>query len=144
ASCLISLYERLGAALDGVSEWEVIFVDDCSPDVAWDLLEELAPADNRVRAQPMRRNFGQHAAIAAGLAETRGSRIVVMDCALQDPPEEMPRLLATAREGHDVALAPLRPLLGQTMDTEYSTLSVISRGVVHAFLPSVIATVSRC
>jgi dolichol-phosphate mannosyltransferase len=77
-----------------------------------------------------------------------------MDCDLQDPPEEIPRLLATAREGYDVVLArrdrrrqpwhrrfggyiyfrARNLLLGQAMDTEYSTLSVISRGVVDAFL----------
>jgi dolichol-phosphate mannosyltransferase len=151
---LIRLYERLCAALDGVSEWEAIFVDDCSQDGAWDLLEELARADSRVRALHMSRNFGQHAAITAGLAEARGGWVVVMDCDLQDPPEDIPRLLATAREGYDVVLtrrdtrrqpwhrrlsahAYFRArdlLLGQKIDAEYSTLSVISRGVVDGFL----------
>jgi dolichol-phosphate mannosyltransferase len=154
ASCLTSLYEGLCAALDGVSEWEVIFVDDCSRDGAWCLLEELARADNRIRALHMSRNFGQHAAITAGLAEARGEWVVVMDCDLQDPPEDIPRLLATAREGYDVVLTRRdkrrQPwhrrlsartyfrardvLLGQKVDAEYSTLSVISRGVVEAFL----------
>jgi polyisoprenyl-phosphate glycosyltransferase len=129
-------------------------VDDCSPDEAWSLLEELAQCDSRVRALRLSRNFGQHAAITAGLAEAKGRWVVVMDCDLQDPPEEIPRLLATAQEGYDVVLTQRdqrrqawhrrvgarvyfrvrNVLLGQTMDTEYSTLSVISRSVVDAFL----------
>ena len=154
SSCLSTLHERLCNALDGISDWEVVFVDDCSPDGAWGPLEALARGDHRVRALRLSRNFGQHAAITAGLAETRGSWVVVMDCDLQDPPEEIPRLLATAKQGYDVVLTQRdqrqqawhrrvgariyfrvrNVLLGQTMDTEYSTLSVISRGVVDAFL----------
>ncbi len=151
--CLPALYERVRLALDVVHDWEIVFVDDASPDGAWATLESLA-ADGRVRALRLSRNFGQHAAITAGLAEARGRWVVVMDCDLQDPPEEIPRLLACAREGYDVVLTEREQrrqawhrriaarvyfrvrnvLLGQTISTEHSTLSVISRSVVDAFL----------
>jgi polyisoprenyl-phosphate glycosyltransferase len=153
AGCLATLHARLAAVL-GSDDWEVVFVDDCSPDEAWFRLEELSEADERIRALRLSRNFGQHAAITAGLAEARGDWVVVMDCDLQDPPEEIPRLLATAREGFDVVLTqrdrrrqswPRRLaskayfrmrniLMGTSMTSEHATLSVISRSVVDAFL----------
>jgi glycosyltransferase involved in cell wall biosynthesis len=154
AGCLTTLYERCSRALEGSPQWEMILVDDRSPDGAWERIEELARRDPRVRGVRLSRNFGQHAAITAGLAEAAGDWVAVMDCDLQDPPEELPRLLATAEEGYDIVLTRrdqrrqawhrvlgarvyfrLRNvLLGQTMETEYSTLSVLSRGVVDAFL----------
>ncbi|HEV2945070.1 MAG TPA: glycosyltransferase family 2 protein [Solirubrobacteraceae bacterium] len=154
AGCLATLYERLCRTLDDVADWEVVFVDDSSPDGAWEHLEELASRDQRVRALRLSRNFGQHAAITAGLAEAHGDWVTVMDCDLQDPPEEIPRLLVIAKDGHDVVLTQRdqrrqawhrrvgarlyfrarNVLLGQSMNTEYSTLSVISRSVVDAFL----------
>jgi polyisoprenyl-phosphate glycosyltransferase len=155
ASCLQPLFERLVRTLDGAGlAWEVIFVDDSSPDGSWSRLEEVAETDERVTALHLSRNFGQHAAITAGLAESRGEAVVVMDCDLQDPPEEIPALLATAREGYDIVLTKrnrshqrwLRRLAGRMyfrirnamlktkVDPDFSTLSVISRTVVEAFL----------
>jgi glycosyltransferase involved in cell wall biosynthesis len=153
--CLRALHERLHAALDRTeANWEVVFVDDASPDGAWPQLEELARTDPRTVALRLSRNFGQHAAITAGLAECRGQWVVVMDCDLQDPPEEIPQMLATAQDGYDVVLTKrarrrqawhrrlaanayfrLRnALLGTKVDPDFSTLSVISRTVVDAFL----------
>jgi glycosyltransferase involved in cell wall biosynthesis len=103
AGCLTALYERLCSVLESVLEsWEIVFVDDRSPDGAWELLEDLARRDRRVRALRLSRNFGQHAAITAGLAEAHGRWVAVLDCDLQDPPEEIPRLLEIAKEGCDV------------------------------------------
>jgi dolichol-phosphate mannosyltransferase len=103
AGCLDALNERLHASLDPVlDDWDVVYVDDASPDGAWSRLEELAHADPRVRALRLSRNFGQHAAITAGLAESRGRWVVVMDCDLQDRPEEIPKLYRAAIEGHDI------------------------------------------
>jgi len=153
AGCLVALHDRLAAVL-GATDWELVLIDDCSPDASWAILEDLSETDERVRALRLSRNFGQHAAITAGLAEARGDWVVVMDCDLQDPPEEIPRLLATAREGYDVVLTKRdrrrQPwhrrlagrgylgarnlLLGQSISAEYSVLSVISRPVVEAFL----------
>lgn len=153
AGCLVALHDRVAGVLGG-TDWELVLVDDCSPDASWGILEELSESDDRVRALRLSRNFGQHPAITAGLAEARGDWVVVMDCDLQDPPEEIPRLLATAREGYDVVLTKRdrrrQPwyrrlagrgylwarnlLLGQSISSEYSVLSVISRPVVDAFL----------
>ena len=70
AGCLAALHERLHASLDeSVADWEVVYVDDASPDGSWEKLEELALTDPRVRALRLSRNFGQHAAITAGLVE---------------------------------------------------------------------------
>lgn len=152
--CVDALYRRVVAALDRVEQWELVLVDDRSPDDAWPKLESLARHDRRVRALRLSRNFGQHAAITAGLTEAGGDLVVVMDCDLQDPPEEIPRLLSVAREGYDIVLTERdqrrqawhrrvgarlyfrarNVLLGQQMNTEYSTLSVLSRKVVDAFL----------
>ena len=155
AGCLRTLHARLRTALDRTAgDWELVFVDDASPDDAWAQLQELARSDGRVSALRLSRNFGQHAAITAGLAECRGRWVVVMDCDLQDPPEEIPDMLATARSGYEVVLTKrnrsrqswrrrlaaqiyfrLRnALLGTKVDPDYATLSVISRTVVDAFL----------
>lgn len=155
ASCVEALHDRVRRTLEQAEvDWELILVDDSSPDGSWTRLEQIAHEDPRVRALRMSRNFGQHAAITAGLSEARGERVVVMDCDLQDAPEDIPRLLDRAREGFDVVLArrdqrrqslPRRVtarayfklrnvLLGAKVDTEYATLSVISRTVVDAFL----------
>src|SRR3954447_17555599 len=93
--CLNVLQARLRDALDrATSDWEVIYVDDRSPDDSWERLKSLAGDDPRVRVYRLSRNFGQHAAITAGLAESRGRWVAVMDCDLQDPPEHVPRLHA--------------------------------------------------
>lgn len=105
-ACLRELVVRVEKAVAPViASYEVVLVDDGSPDGSWKILEELALADARVRAIQLSRNFGQHHAITAGLEAARGEWVVVMDCDLQDRPEEIPRLYAKAQEGHDVVLA---------------------------------------
>ncbi|MHB9026484.1 MAG: glycosyltransferase family 2 protein [Armatimonadota bacterium] len=105
ASCLHELYRRLRASLEGLGDFELIFVNDCSPQNDWEIVQELALADPRVRGVNLARNFGQHAAITAGLDYARGDWVVVMDGDLQDQPEEIPRLYEKAREGFDVVFA---------------------------------------
>ena len=106
ADCLRDLCARIGASLSSIGEaYEIILVDDASPDGAWPVLRELCAADTRIKAISLSRNFGQHYAIAAGLEHARGDWIVVMDCDLQDRPEEIPKLRAKAREGYDVVFA---------------------------------------
>ena len=106
AECLRPLHDRLTTTLRelGVA-YELIFVDDRSPDGAWEALERLAIDDDRVSAVRLSRNFGQQAAITAGFAAARGPWTVVMDCDLQDPPEVIPELHAKALEGFDIVLA---------------------------------------
>jgi dolichol-phosphate mannosyltransferase len=153
--CLRTLHARLVKALSEVTDdYEIVFVDDRSPDGAWNVITEIGRADPAVRGVRLSRNFGQHAAVTAGLAESTGRWVVVMDCDLQDPPEHIPRMYAKALEGYDVVLSRRRRrtgsfprriaagayhrlrnrLLGSDMFTNYTNLSLISRKVVNAFL----------
>ena len=152
AGCLRRLHERLVGALEPLSSaFEIVLVDDRSPDGAWDVMQELARADPRVRIIRLSRNFGQHAAITAGLSRSRGRWTVVMDCDLEEPPEEIPRLYAKAQEGYEIvraarlgrrhtgfrrAAAPRLslPVPGDVAHDRIWTLSIISRKVVDAFL----------
>lgn len=152
ANCLVALHERLTASVRQVTDrYELVLVDDRSIDGGWEILRRLSGADPRVRAFRLSRNFGQHAAITAGLAKARGQWAVVMDCDLQEAPEEIPRLWAAAGEGYQVVRTIRRhrrhPRLKRwasrayrklTLETDvrpdYSTLSLISRPVVDAFL----------
>jgi len=89
--------------LSGISEnFEILMINDASPDDAWERIEELAQNDSRVKGINLSRNFGQHHAITAGLDYARGEWIVVMDCDLQDQPEEIAKLYAKAQEGYDI------------------------------------------
>src|SRR5579885_2211850 len=101
AGSLDELYRRSIAALDGRA-FELVFVDDGSTDGTFAVLTRLHAADGRVRAVRLKRNYGQHPAMHAGLARARGRAIVTMDGDLQNAPEEIPKLLA-ALERVDVA-----------------------------------------
>ena len=104
--CLEELYRRLASVLSSISEdYEIIFVEDCGGDKSWTLIEALSKKDNRVVGLQFSRNFGQHYGITAGLDTCDGDWVVVMDCDLQDRPEEIPRLYAKAQEGFEVVLA---------------------------------------
>lgn len=104
--CLEELVERVLAALRTVRKrGEVLLVDDHSPDGAWERILELAARHPEVRGIRLTRNFGQHYAISAGLENARGAQVVVMDCDLQDAPEEIPRLLAALGGGTEIAFA---------------------------------------
>lgn len=104
--CLDELYLRLKTALETIStSFEIVLVEDCGGDGSWQVIERLAAADPRVRGIQFSRNFGQHYGITAGLDICRGEWVVVMDCDLQDRPEEIPRLYTKALEGFDVVLA---------------------------------------
>jgi undecaprenyl-phosphate 4-deoxy-4-formamido-L-arabinose transferase len=100
---LRELGERLLGALTGMGRtFEVIFVDDGSTDQSWQLLTELnREHPQHIRALQFHRNFGQHQAIFAGFQAARGQVIVTLDADLQNPPEEIPRLVAKLEEGYD-------------------------------------------
>lgn len=105
-ACLHELYQRLRKSLESVSpDFECILVEDCGGDRSWEIICELAAADPRIKGIQFSRNFGQHHGISAGLDHCDGDWVVVMDCDLQDAPEEIPRLYAKAQEGFDVVLA---------------------------------------
>jgi polyisoprenyl-phosphate glycosyltransferase len=155
AECLRHLHGRLAAALAQVpGEHEIVLVDDRSPDDSWRILRQLAEEDRSIRVVRLSRNFGQHAAITAGIEFARGRWIVVMDCDLQDPPEDIPRLYARAQEGAEIVYARrtgrrgpwfrriasrayfrlLNASLGTNFDPDYGNFTIISRKVRDAFL----------
>lgn len=104
--CLETLVERLKNVLAGTGErFEIVLVDDGSPDGAWQRIGELAAMHPEIRGLRLSRNFGQHHAIFAGLEHAAGDYVVVMDCDLQDRPEEIPALLRAAHAGADIAYA---------------------------------------
>src|SRR4051794_40650620 len=79
-TCLAQLHSRLAAVLTKITpDFEIIMVNDASPDGAWATIEELAARDPRVKGINLSRNFGQHQAITAGLDYTSGEWVIVMD-----------------------------------------------------------------
>jgi glycosyltransferase involved in cell wall biosynthesis len=98
------LVARIRVTMQALGEpYEIVLVEDCSPDGSWG--EILKAAGDDVRAIRLSRNFGQHYAISAGLRYAKGRTVVVMDCDLQDQPEEIPKLVAATRAGHEIAFA---------------------------------------
>jgi dolichol-phosphate mannosyltransferase len=153
--CLVELHTRLRAVTASIEgHVEIVFVDDRSDDGSWETLRHIALTDHGVRALRLSRNFGQHAAITAGLQAATGRWAIVMDCDLQDPPEAIPRLYAKAQEGYDVVLSRrtqrrqhwLRRIAARAyyhsrdvlvqgaMYVNYTNMSIISRKVIDAFL----------
>ncbi|MFC7394940.1 glycosyltransferase family 2 protein [Scopulibacillus cellulosilyticus] len=101
--CLRELYQRLKRVLNQISNrFEIIMVCDHSPDQSWEVIQSLAAHDMRVKGIKLSRNFGQHIAITAGLDASKGDWVVVMDCDLQDQPEEIIHLHTKALEGYDI------------------------------------------
>jgi undecaprenyl-phosphate 4-deoxy-4-formamido-L-arabinose transferase len=100
---LPELVRRLSAVLPAVaSEWELVLVNDGSPDRSWDVLRELATTNPNVRALDLMRNYGQHNALLCGIRAARYEICVTLDDDLQHPPEEIPKLLAKLDEGFDM------------------------------------------
>lgn len=152
--CLHELYRRLRASLETITaDFEIVLVEDCGGDRSWPIIRELASADPRVKGLQFSRNFGQHYGITAGLDHCDGDYVVVMDCDLQDRPEEIPRLYAKAREGYEVVLARrgkrrhtllkrlssrifyslLNYLADMRYDPEVGNFRIVSRKVVDSF-----------
>lgn len=105
-----SLYEELREVLDALGKpWELIFVDDGSTDGTAAAIARCCRADSRVVLLELRRNFGQTAALAAGLHEARGEFAVTMDGDGQNDPRDIPRLLEKAAEGFDLVNGWRRP-----------------------------------
>lgn len=103
---LNELISRIEAAVETFTEdYEIILVNDCSPDNSWSKMKEICASDKKVKGINLSRNFGQHYAITAGLAASKGEWVVVMDCDLQDRPEEIPNLYKKVQEGYDSVFA---------------------------------------
>ncbi|MCC6327411.1 MAG: glycosyltransferase family 2 protein [Acidobacteria bacterium] len=97
------MYEKIRAALDALGKSaEVIFVDDGSTDKSLSILKEIAASDDRVHVISLRRNYGQTAAMSAGIDAARGEILIPMDADLQNDPADIKRLLEKLDEGYDV------------------------------------------
>lgn len=155
APTLERLYERLKSTLEKIDRrFEIIMVNDASPDDAWEKIRHIAQRDDRVKGIDLSRNFGQHNAITAGLHYASGEWIVVMDCDLQDQPEEILKLYHKAKEGYDIvwgrrhqrqddALKRLRSfifhkifdyLTDKKSDSTIANFSIINRKVLNEWL----------
>ena len=103
---VVELVKQLHEHLRKITaNYEIILVNDYSPDNSWLAIASECEKDKRVKGVDLSRNFGQHYAITAGLSYAKGEWVVVMDCDLQDRPDEIPNLYAKAQEGWDIVYA---------------------------------------
>jgi glycosyltransferase involved in cell wall biosynthesis len=114
AASLEQLANRIAAVLTG-TEWEIVFVNDGSPDDSWQMIEQLAAHDSHVCGINLMRNYGQHNALLAGIRAAGKPVVVTMDDDLQNPPEEIPRLLGALAEGADL-------VYGTPLEREHSIM----------------------
>ncbi len=106
SSFLRELCDRTSrAAAMRFSDWEIILINDASPDNSWDIIRMLCAEDRHIKGVNLSKNFGQHYAITAGLSMADGEWITVMDCDLQDVPEEIIKLYDKALDGYDSVFA---------------------------------------
>lgn len=100
------LVERIEKSISKITaEYEIILVEDGGSDCSWSVIEDIAKSNSKVKGVKLSRNFGQHPAIMAGLSQVKGEWVVVMDCDLQDQPEEIEKLYSKALDGFDIVLA---------------------------------------
>ena len=104
---IAGVVEEINRAMAALPQYdhEIVLVNDCSPDGTFAVLERLARQDGRVCAVDLAKNFGQHAAIMAGLSHTRGDFVVCLDDDGQTPADEVGKLLSKLEEGYDVVYA---------------------------------------
>lgn len=103
---LKELCERLTKVLTNLTKnYEIILVNDACPQNSWEVIENLCSSNKHIKGIELSRNFGQMKAILAGLDNTTGDYVVIMDCDLQDRPEEIPKLLNKLEKGYDVVFA---------------------------------------
>ena len=108
---LKELYQRLRKVLQNIEQFEIIMVEDGGSDQSWMIIKELAVTDHNVHGIHLSRNYGQHNAILCGIRVARYETIITMDDDLQNPPEEIPKLLEKLNEGYDVVYG--RPQFAQ-------------------------------
>ena len=96
-------YDEIGRVMKNIDmEYEIIFVDDGSNDESILILKGLAGRDQRVKYLCLSRNFGQQAALTAGLDHASGDAVITMDCDLQDPPSLIPEFITCWKQGNDI------------------------------------------
>lgn len=155
AGCLNELISSIHEHLNNQSfTYEIILIDDASKDGAWKILESLSEAHSNIRIIKLSRNFGQHAAIRAGLDTCKGNFAIVMDCDMQDPPNEIMTLYRTIKTGYDIVYSKridkkhsyfrkmassiyfliISKLNNQKIDPSVGSFSIISRKAINSFL----------
>ncbi|MFA1821946.1 glycosyltransferase family 2 protein [Virgibacillus oceani] len=153
-TCLKELCSRLDETLKSIpADYEIILVNDASPDDAWTTIKALHENNTYIKGIDLARNYGQHHAITAGLDAANGDWVVVMDCDLQDQPEEIPKLYEKALEGYEVVFGKRAQrqdnwlkkkasqlfyriydyFTGASTDHTVANFSIISRKVVRGF-----------
>ena len=154
SSLIDELVKRVKTNVKLITEdYEIIIVDDGSQDNTWNSIENEAKSENRIKGIKFSRNFGHHYAITAGLHNSNGEWVVVMDGDLQDRPEVIPELYKKAHEGFDVVFVSrqnrpeklyyriaqkifywiLRSLSGVDFDSRQANFSIINKKVVEAY-----------
>jgi dolichol-phosphate mannosyltransferase len=152
---LDELVLRIVTSLEKITlDYEIILVDDGSADDSWAKIEEHCINNNKITGLKLSRNFGQHYAITAGLDQSKGDWVVVMDCDLQDQPEEIEKLYDRANEGYDIVLASrherkdrllkklfsiffyrtLGYLTGSEQDETVANFGIYNRKVIHVIV----------
>jgi glycosyltransferase involved in cell wall biosynthesis len=131
---LPELVSRLAAVLPSLAEeFELILVNDCSPDQSWEVIRQLAQQYPWVRGIDLMRNYGQHNALLCGIRAAHGRVIVTMDDDLQHPPEEIEKILAVLGQGYDVAYGtPEREQHGILRDLASITTKLALQNVMGA------------
>lgn len=125
---LRKLHVRVAKVLDDAGlAFEIVFVEDGGGDGSWRVISELAEADPRVRGIKLARNYGQHNALLCGILAAKGELIVTIDDDLQNPPEEIPLLLAELAKGYDV-------VYGSPANTAHGVLRVMASRVTKLVL----------
>lgn len=151
---LPDLAQRLAQVLPSLAQqYEVIFVNDCSPDSSWHIISKLQSQYPWILGVNLMRNYGQHNALLCGVRSARYEVVVTMDDDLQHPPEEIPKMLAQLSKGYDVVYGTpeseqhglgrdlaslatkmaLRNVMGAQIANQVSAFRVFHRHVIRSF-----------
>ncbi len=152
AENILELYERLSASIEALSsKHELIFIDDGSTDDSLNILKGLQTKDKKIRIIRLTRNFGQQSAVLAGFRHCKGETIIQLDADLQNPPEEISKLIKKLNEGYDVVsgirknrqdqffrkacssflIKLISKLMGKNIKLDISSFRVMKRSVVE-------------
>lgn len=131
---LPELHRQLSEALRLISDrYEIIFVEDCGGDGAWNVIERLSAEDTHVRGIQLSRNFGQHAATICGIAKASGEWILTLDDDLEHRPEYIPALFRKANEGYALVYG----IYPERSHTGWRNLtSMLGRKMFHVAIPN--------
>jgi len=131
-------YPRLTAVMEGLGDYELIFVNDGSRDGTLDMLRQLAAQDARVRVISFSRNFGHQEAVSAGMAASRGDAVVIIDCDLQDPPEVIPEMVQKWQAGAGIVYGQRTRREGETAFKKFTAWAYyrILRALGGQYIPA--------